>query len=162
MKIKYLKLKHWLLVSICGLLGITTGCSDDKDDGEIVSMYGCPEGTYHVSGTVTDEKGEPVEGIGVGRGYMGAYEGVPMPGTKWLDTTGPDGRYDVQVFGTPILPTEINFDDVDGEEHGLFRDTIITVSATREDFHGSDGSYNYGTAEITQDVVMRSADTENK
>ena len=39
MKIKYLRTKHWLLMSLGGLLGITLGC-------ERPDMYGCPEGPF--------------------------------------------------------------------------------------------------------------------
>lgn len=42
MKIKYLKTKHWLLMSLGGLLGITLGC-------EKPYMYGCPEGSFNDS-----------------------------------------------------------------------------------------------------------------
>ena len=59
MKIKYLKLKHWLLVTLGGLLGISTvGCNTSCE-------YGTPEACYHVKGIVTNSKGEPIEGIGV-------------------------------------------------------------------------------------------------
>lgn len=38
MKIKYLKVKNWLLLSLASLLGINTGCTKE---------YGCPEDEYH-------------------------------------------------------------------------------------------------------------------
>ena len=57
MKIKYLKLKNWLLVSLGGLLGISmTGCEETP----LACEYGCPEGYYRVRGQVTNTKGELV------------------------------------------------------------------------------------------------------
>ena len=40
MKIKFLKAKHWLLLSLASLLGIALGC-------EQPDMYGTPEGPYN-------------------------------------------------------------------------------------------------------------------
>ena len=39
MKIKCLKLKHWLLVSLGGLLGITLGCEQPDMYGTIETPY---------------------------------------------------------------------------------------------------------------------------
>ncbi|MBR6844867.1 MAG: radical SAM-associated putative lipoprotein [Bacteroidales bacterium] len=151
MKIKYLKLKNWLLVSLGGLLGISlTGC-DKLPGGEC--EYGCPEGIYHVKGTVTNEKGEPIAGIGVGRKETVTVE-EGLPAFKYLDTTGTDGRYDVSVYCFPSAEKDINFDDIDGEQHGAYRDTVIYVKS--DNFHGGDGHWNQGTAEITQNVTMQS------
>ena len=60
MKIKYLKLKDWLVVSLSGLFGINLGC-----DKLFVEEYGCPEATYRIKGTVTNVDGLPIKGIGV-------------------------------------------------------------------------------------------------
>lgn len=45
MKIRLLKVKHWLLISIMGLLGLTS-CEKQKD------MYGCPESSYNDSSAI--------------------------------------------------------------------------------------------------------------
>ena len=156
MKIRYLRLKHWLLATLGGLLGLTvTGCIPGCE-------YGCPEGVYHVKGSVTNEKGDPIEGIEVAQAYDSAGIRYVMSEYSGLGTTGPDGRYNVSLHGLPDQEAAIGFRDIDGDLNGHYRDTIITMSVPREDFHGGDGNWNYGTAEITQDVVMRSADTENK
>lgn len=81
MKIKYLKLKNWLLLSLGTLLGLQMGCGKDHNEEPISGMYGCPEGTYHVMGTVVNEEGEPVAGINVSH----------------LDTTGVDGHYEIRL-----------------------------------------------------------------
>ena len=53
-----------------------------------------------------------------------------------------------------IIEKDINFDDIDGEQHGAYRDTVIYVKS--DNFHGGDGHWNQGTAEITQNVTMQS------
>lgn len=153
MKIKYLKLRNWLLVSLGGLLGINlTGC--EKFSFPFACEYGCPEGTYHVKGTVTNEKGEPVAGIGVARQFVEMSEdGQPI--YSHMDTTGPDGSYDVNIYCFPGTNEDLHFDDIDGEQNGLYRDTVIKVQS--DNFHGGDGNWNHGTAEITQNVTLQSA-----
>lgn len=151
MKVRYLKLKNWMLATLGGLLGLTfTGCSPACE-------YGCPEGFYHVKGVVTNEKGEPIEGIGVAQVYTSS-NGVVLPDLRFQDTTGADGRYNVDFFAMPNERVNVDFVDLDGPEHGLYRDTVITVSAPHEAFHGGDGEWNCGTAVITQDIILPSAE----
>lgn len=45
MKIKYLKVKNWLLVSLASLLGISTSCAKE---------YGCPEEEYRYVDTTVN------------------------------------------------------------------------------------------------------------
>ena len=145
MKIKYLKLKNWLLVSLGTLLGLQVGCSKEPNRGPSAA-YGCPEGAYHVVGTVVNEEGEPIEGIRVGR-----YFCLPL---YYNDTTGPDGRYDVCTIGSPGRQSLLEFDDIDGEQNGLYRDTIVSVVADPSAFHGADGAWFEGTADIELDVTL--------
>ena len=81
MKIKYLKLKNWLLVALGGLLGVNlVGC----DKGLIpAAEYGCPMSNYRVKGVVTDQNGNPIEGILVAQ----------------TGRTDADGNYSVDIQG---------------------------------------------------------------
>lgn len=87
MKIKYLKLKNWLLVSLMSVLGFTAcktskpAASNDQkeseqseqiekkpireDRGQVALMYGVPTMSYHVKGHVVNHQGKPVKGIQV-------------------------------------------------------------------------------------------------
>lgn len=152
MKIKYLKLKNWLLVSLGGLLGLQVGC-DKVPISPAAAEYGCPEGRYHVMGTVVDENGAPIAGIGVGRLYLRHEDGKPV--YESLDTTDADGRYNVRVFGLPDIEAEVPFDDIDGEQNGHFRDTVVTVTASRDAFHGASGHWYYGEADVTKNVTLQ-------
>ena len=145
MKIKYLKLKYWLLSLIGGMLGMgVAGCS-------VACEYGCPIGTYHVFGTVTDEEGQPLAGIGVVRQYTNQPEVY-----KYQDTTDREGHYDVNLYSVPGQEAEVSFSDIDGAENGLYSDTIVTVKS--DDFHGGDGNWDEGTTDIRLNVSMRRAE----
>ena len=146
MKIKYLKLKSWLLVALGGLVGINlSNCETECE-------YGCPEGTYHVKGTVTNVKGEPIEGIAVVNAYESS-DGYVMS-EYGLDTTGPDGRYEVSVYGLPDWPSPVGFRDIDDEQNGSYNDKVVPVSAPSEAFYGGDGNWNRGSANVELNVTL--------
>lgn len=157
MKIRYLRLKHWLLATLGGLLGLSmTGCGVECE-------YGCPEGVYHVKGTVTDEKGTPLEGIGVFQGLgTVVYGNDTILGDVYADTTDSDGRYEVRLWCMPDQVAPVDFHDIDGDRNGLYSDTVVTVSAPASAFQGGDGEWNQGIAEITKDVVMHPVKEDNK
>ena len=79
MKIKFLKLKNWLLLSLMGTLGIGA-CHSSKDvaqapepepenqprpRSEMALMYGVPTMDYVVKGKVLNTDGKPVKGLQV-------------------------------------------------------------------------------------------------
>ncbi|MBQ7712060.1 MAG: radical SAM-associated putative lipoprotein [Bacteroidales bacterium] len=88
MKIRFLKLQNWLLVSLLSLLGFS-GCRSTQEmksneppadpqladlppmeprpsqRNEIVLMYGVPTANYQIKGKVFDAKNAPVQGIQV-------------------------------------------------------------------------------------------------
>ena len=45
MRRRFLKAKHWLLIALLGLMGLTSCSKDDESDGPYL-MYGVPEKTY--------------------------------------------------------------------------------------------------------------------
>ena len=154
MKIRFLTVKSWLIASIGALLGINlAGCDEEWGTEE----YGCPQGIYRVKGTVTDVNGAPLAGIGVGRVYTESG-GEVLPDMRFQDTTDADGRYEVSRPALPNDRMNVDFVDVDGPDNGLYRDTTVTVSAPNSAFHGGDGNWNYGTAEITQNVTLKPAE----
>ena len=98
MKIKYLKLKNWLLVTLGGLLGINlVGCEKIFNTA---CEYGTPEATYHVLGTVTNADGQPIPGIGVGRYNPWDEEADTLMSARYHDTT--DAIVLHTVGGSPV------------------------------------------------------------
>lgn len=154
MKIKYLKLKNWLLVTIGGLLGINlVGCEKIFNTA---CEYGTPEATYHVVGTVTNADGQPIPGIGVDRYNPWNEETDTLRSAGYHDTTDTDGRYSVTYnYWFPGSDIDIDFHDIDNAENGNYIDTVVTVKTKDVPRSGGDGHWNEGSAVITQDVVMK-------
>ena len=151
MKIKYLKLKNWLLVSLGGLLGLPVGCT-------LPMEYGCPEATYRVKGIVTDEQGNPVAGIGVMK--SGYYDDDLHRAIEYYkDTTGVDGMFEVSTIDSPNIDNlKVAFFDIDGEQNGSYRDTVVSVSFVGAQFTGGDGNWYEGQATQTVNVTLQRAD----
>ena len=138
MKIKYLKLKNWLLVSMATLLGLNTAC-----DLSTTEEYGCPYADFHVKGKVTDPNGVPIPGIQVSMDYD-------------FDTTDAEGQYAVQSGRIPGNETvfDVVFSDVDGAENGLFKNDTVPVTFQQSELTGGDGWYE-GSATQTLNVTLQ-------
>ncbi|MBP5515582.1 MAG: hypothetical protein J6X86_01410 [Bacteroidales bacterium] len=97
MKIRYLKLKNWLLISLAGVLGINLSCSGGVE-------YGCPKADFKVNDSVTDSDGNSVQDIDVERG---------RGDTK----TSSDGSYESRIYDDPDFPVSYDdvFSDIDGD-----------------------------------------------
>ena len=138
MRIKYLKAKHWLLMSLGGLLGLQTSC-----------MYGTPEAFYHIKGAVVNPEGEPVEGIRVA---VGDTSNPYYPS----DYTDAEGRFHLShdIGNSTDLDVKVSFYDVDSTENGHYNDITVPVHFSKSDFHGGDGDWYDGTAERELSVTL--------
>lgn len=104
------KIRQAVLGALLGIagLGIFTAC------------YGVPENYYSddkvLSGTVTDESGNPINGIQ-----------VTVDGNRFATTDG-DGRFSNFVISDKF-DFEVAFQDVDGDKNGgLFEDKTLSVT----------------------------------
>ena len=125
-------MRRLLLAAMAGLLGANTSCA----------KYGCPEADYDISGHIANKDGKPIEGIEV-RDYYSCL----------ADTTDADGYYHILKHRhsyVTVLP--VDFRDVDGEEHGAYRDTTMSVKFDGRDFRGGRGKWYEGT--LTKEVDM--------
>ncbi|MBO7101060.1 MAG: radical SAM-associated putative lipoprotein [Bacteroidales bacterium] len=147
MKIKYLKLKSWLLVTLGGLVGVNlAGCE---------KMYGTPEAHYQVKGTVANSNGEPIEGIGVGAHKQRNEEGDSVEFMGYRDTTDSEGRYKVDYnHAFPGTPLSVDFHDIDGVVNGSYNDTVVTINTENVQLSGGDGHWYEGEGTVIQNVVM--------
>lgn len=122
-----------LAAAVLGLLGFAS-C-------EIIGvgrvMYGEPHADFKALGKVSDEAGNPIEGIRVAISQHRHYDNTPeviFDQNDWYDNdtvfTDDKGSYllDRSVFSAPDDVT-IVFEDVDGEEHGgeFLPETLKTV-----------------------------------
>ncbi len=149
MKIKYLKLKQWLLVSLGSLLGVSVASCTPACE------YGTPEATYHVKGTVTDGQGHPIQGIGVMEQMHWSDETHSPVTTGYQDTTDKDGNYNVTLLGGfPHQPVTVDFNDIDGVQNGSYRDTMVTVATDDVPLTGGTGSWYEGEGNVTLNVTL--------
>lgn len=140
---KILRLQNLLIAGVGSLIGINFGC-----ERFIQVEYGCPTADFYLKGKVQDPSGNPVEGIEVMHSYAS-------------DTTGSDGRYELPPHSDfPMGTLHLDIRDVDGEEHGSFRDTIIEVPINSSDFQGGDGNWYEGKLTKTIDVTVTPTHTK--
>ena len=142
MKIGYLKLKNWLLIALGGLVGINlVGC--EKVDNPALA-YGAPTATYHVKGTVTNDKGQPIPGIVVKTRFLDDSG----------DTTDADGRFDVSLqYVAPQWGLRHHFYDVDGDENGRYNDTTVTIKTDEIPLVGGQGFFQ-GEGWVRADIKL--------
>ena len=179
MKIRVLKLKNWLLLSLLSLLGFS-GCRSTKDvrvendaepmlpkqpvmRSEIVLMYGVPTANYHVVGRVVDTKGAPVEGIQVLRlergmdatpdSVVGDVAAIQRYTFENAVTTAADGKFQMSFTDRPFNELRLLVRDVDGESNGSYRNQIYTIEINSKDFEGGKG-WNTGTATLNVSIPV--------
>ena len=138
MKVKFLKLKNWLLVSLMSAMGFTScHChkqlaepeEDDvpaiKEREEMRLMYGVPTMNYMIRGQVKDADGKPVKDVRINmleRGMEvkdGELQGDPERVREWLDgtsvSTDKSGSFVLTNSGRPQEQVRLLVRDVDGE-----------------------------------------------
>ena len=169
MKVKYLKLKNWLLVTVMGALGMSA-CQCHKEAAksesekapevkpreEIRLMYGVPTMNFMIRGQVKDADGRPVKNIRVNmleRGMEvkdGQLQGDPDRVQQWLDgtavATDKNGRFEIQNSGTPQEEVNLMVRDVDGQENGDLKNQVLMIKVEQGDVDRTGaGGWNQGT-----------------
>lgn len=157
MKIQFLKVRNWLLLSLMGLFGVTA-CHSSKEAaqqpvsggndsdgpavqpsprGEVAVMYGVPTMNFIVKGKVTDDQGKPVNGIQVtlinqSIDVTPEYLQLDNPYVKEYfqrvsDTTDAQGLFTSSTSDVPVEAQRILVRDIDGSANGQFEDQMIDV-----------------------------------
>ena len=181
MKVKYLKLKNWLLVSVMGALGFTScHCQKklaepkteeepapveerERDRGEMKLMYGVPTMNYMIRGQVKDAEGRPVRDIRVNmlernmEASADGIEGDPEAVENWLRdtevTTDAEGRFVLQSRGLPQEEVRLLVRDADGQENGSYQNQLIGLSVKPENVSGAEG-WNRGTFDKEVEIEL--------
>ena len=154
MKTTILKFIRAIFVAILGLLGFAA-CGDDPGSG--LCAYGSPTADYKYMGTVTDEEGNPIEGINVV--MSGDYVGG-TPFASLTLKTDKDGKFStiaMSTVNTRLMKT-IEFVDVDGEANGgEFETQTITPKddMTKTQVKEGDGSWYMGEFEYSADIKLK-------
>lgn len=178
MKVRYLKLKNWLLLSLMGLLGLSA-CSTTKEVSNTVSapepegqptprpevalMYGVPTMEFQVRGAVTDEQGNPIKGmqvILVNQNLDVDANNIPEDNKYVMDyiagcsdTTDAEGRFTVVTRDTPRDSQRIIVRDIDGASNGVYENKMEEVQF--EEVKGQRNGWFVGTATQEQNLVVK-------
>lgn len=165
MKIKYLKLKNWFLVTVMSAMGLSS-CHSNKelanpqpdnppvrDQEPIRLMYGVPSMNYMIRGQVRDAEGRPVRDIRVNmleRGMEvkdGELQGDPENTRRYLDNTSvrtdDEGRFTIMNNGMPQQQVRLLVRDVDGKVNGDFSNQVVDMTVEAADVDRSDASGMY-------------------
>ncbi len=169
MKVKYLKLKNWLLVSVMGALGLSAcHCHKEatkiepgeapemKPREEIRLMYGVPTMNFMIRGQVKDADGRPVKDIRVNmleRGMEvknGELQGDPERVKEWLEQsavkTDKNGNFVISNSGIPQEKVKLMVRDVDGQENGEYKNQVLEMKVNQADVDRTGaGGWNQGT-----------------
>ena len=182
MKIRILKLKNWLLMTLVGAFGLTachstkeltepTPKADDepqvdtpKPRDPAVVMYGVPTMNFVVKGKVTNDAGKPVPGMQVillNRNVDITPDELHEDNSyiqayiqHSSDTTDAEGNYMVRTSDTPADRQEMIVRDIDGKENGSYKSQVVEVIYSEENRTQARQGWNMGTLEKTEDVVV--------
>lgn len=181
MKIKFLKLKNWLLVSLMSMLGLSSchchkqlaepepepePSPEVKDRGEMKLMYGVPTMNFMIRGQVKDAEGKPVKDIRVNMLERnmevtpeGELQGDPEAIKRWLEgtevKTDKEGVFELKNSGLPQEQVRLLVRDVDGKENGDFKDRMVEMKVTPESIDRTNaGGWNQGTFNQSVEVQL--------
>ena len=148
MKVKFLKLKNWLLVTVMGAMGLSS-CHCHKqiaepekepepavrDRGEMRLMYGVPTMNYQIRGQVKDANGNPVKDIRVNmlernmEVKNGELQGDAEAINNWLENTSvktdKKGSFEIKNSGIPQERVRLMVRDADGKDNGEYKNRIV-------------------------------------
>ena len=152
---------HWynaLAATLLSLLGFSS-CGENGLGGGGECLYGTPTSTFQVKGNVTDEEGNPIQGI---------KTKVEVKYGRWakdsIAYTDSNGNYllgNYSMTGSPTSQKEdivkVIFEDVDGEANGgtFANDTVQGKDLTIKQTSERDGSWYLGSYEITANAKLK-------
>lgn len=169
MKMHYLKLKNWLLVTVMGAFGLSScHCHKEvaqpqeeevpavKPRNEMRLMYGVPTMNFMIRGQVKDSDGRPVKDIRVNmlernmEMVDGQLQGDPERVKAWLDNsaaiTDKNGNFVINNSGIPQEEVRLMVRDVDGQDNGEYKDQVLDIKVQQGDVDRTGaGGWNQGT-----------------
>lgn len=151
MKTKDFKLLRWLCSMVMVAMGFTA-CSKDEPE-EISVMYGTPYGEYKYEGIVTDEEGNPIQGINVTvQEYNYSINNLTVV------ETDKSGKFttDYIKWGTGGRQALI-FSDIDGDANGGdFEEMRFNIHSlnNKVKIEDGEGDWDNGKWKVTADVEL--------
>lgn len=156
MKAKLSNATQWILTAIISLLGFS-GCSKEE---QMVCMYGTPTADYKAEGSVTDEEGNPIEGIKVKVELRGYYNN---PSETKSVYSGGDGQFITPQYSNQEIISLTAIDIDGGNNGGEFEDKTINLQGIKPtlDKSNADGWYQgVKTYNVDIQLTKKSADNE--
>ena len=147
MKVRFTRWYNAVLSALLGLLGFE---SCDSEGGGM-DEYGTPIADYIVKGSVTDETGNPIQGIKTKFVYD-LYDGEK---TAMTDNSG---NYVIQATSYPDLyRCQLIVEDIDGEANGgeFLSDTLDLSTKKPVQVKKGDRNWYEGTYELSQDIKLK-------
>lgn len=186
MKMRFLKMKDWLLMTAMGMLGLTA-CHSSKEAtqqtaepadaakevvprNEAALMYGVPTMDFVLKGRVIDTKGEGVKGMQVIL-LNGSVDITPEnmhednPYVKEYinqssDTTDAEGYFSCQMKDFPKDVHSVIVRDVDGAENGEYRDQMVEVNFADGEQTGVRRGWYQGVRTKDVDITVKKVTEE--
>ncbi|MCD7937306.1 MAG: radical SAM-associated putative lipoprotein [Tannerellaceae bacterium] len=127
-------------------------CDEAGPNGGFQDEYGCPYAIYKLNGKVMDaaQEEQPVRGIRV------SFNPVDPAGEPylWGDTvfTDKNGVFKMEHQNVPYKEWLVTFEDVDGEENGMYESKQQLIKVASEDYKGG-GRWYSGEVDMEQGTV---------
>ena len=181
MKIRYLKLKRWLLMAVMGWFGVTScqsgrnvaaggqqpeegGRKEAVDPSQMAVMYGVPQMDFEVKGRVVDAEGRPVEGmqvvlvnqtVDIAPDYVQEDNPYVQDYIRSAsDTTDAEGRFVVVARDVPVDSQRVMVRDIDGDRNGRYQDQMLHVGFTAGTEAEKEGPWYQGKRTKEMDIVV--------
>ena len=150
MKVRFNRWYNTVLTALLTMLGY--GCSSTDENRDVdVEEYGCPYADYVVQGSVTDEAGNPIQGINVKAPYGSDLDSQ----FAQIVQTDAKGSFTLQEFSS-TRGREIIVEDIDGEANGgeFLSDTIFVNSLPKTQTEKGNGWYT-GKFDVKADIKLK-------
>ena len=159
MKKQIIRLINISLATMLVLLGFSN-CEPRKE-------YGVPNADYTVKGKIVDKADlKPIKGIRIGYGRYKNDSPVLMYGviptdyrTYKSDTTDTNGAFNltdhfsIEEYQSDSIPVFVQ--DIDGEENGLYQDTIINIDFKDASRSGKPKGWYSGKFTVEKNIKLK-------
>lgn len=157
MKVRFNRWYNAVLTALLSLLGYSCSLDEPTEYGPNIMEYGCPSVDYIVKGIVTDETGNPIQGIKTTLKQGWQTDEGPYVFVVDSIQTSESGNYQLKSEGVPGEQNKLIVEDIDGEANGgdFLSDTLDIDYDKAVKTKDGDGGWYDGVYEIVQNVKLK-------